>query len=113
MEAQVSLEVVLEAKAQSTGLTHEGFLSRVDHSVLQESHLTFEGLIALAALVRPLLRVRPLVDTQVAGSGEALSTGWAGVRSGTGVDSLVLTEALLPRKAFPTDVAHEGLDLGM
>lgn len=111
MEAQVPLEVVLEAEAQSAGLTHEGFLSGVDHAVLQESHLTLKGLVALAALVWPLLGVRPLVDSQVTGGGEALPAGRAGVRPGTGVDGLVLAEALLSGEAFPTDVAHEGLDL--
>lgn len=113
VEPQVPLEVVLEAKAESTGLTHEGFLSRVDHSVLQESHLALEGLVALAALVWPLLRVRPLVDAQVAGGGEALAAGQAGVRPGAGVDGLVLAETLLPGEAFPTDVAHEGFDVGV
>lgn len=113
VEAQVSLEVVLEAEAQSAGLTHEGFLSGVNHSVLQQTHLTLEGLVTFAALVRPFLRVRPLVDAQVAGGGEALPAGGAGVWSGTGVDGLVLTEALLPGEALPADVAHEGLDLGM
>lgn len=109
----MSLEVVLESEAQPAGLTHEGFLSRVDHSVLQQSHLTLEGLVALAALVWPLFRMRPFVDTQVAGGGEALPTGWAGIWPGTGVNSLVLAEALLPGEAFTTDVAHEGFDLGM
>lgn len=113
VQAQVSLEVVLEAKTQPAGLTHEGLLSRVDHSVLQQAHLTLEGLVALAALVRPVLRVRPLVDAQIAGGGEALPAGGAGVRPGAGVDGLVLAEALLPCEAFPTDVAHEGLDLGV
>lgn len=113
MEAQVSLEVVLEAEAQSAGLTYEGFLTRMDHSVLQQAHLTLEGLVALAALVRPLLRVRPLVDAQVAGSGEALPAGCARVRPSSSVDCLVLTETLLPGEAFPADVAHEGLDLGV
>lgn len=113
VESQVSLEVVLEAEAQSAGRTHEGFLPGVDHSMLQQPHLTLEGLVALAALVRPLLRVRPLVDAQVAGGGEALPAGGAGVRPGAGVDGLVLAEALLPGEAFPADVAHEGLDLGV
>lgn len=107
----MSLEVVLESKAQSAGLTHEGLLSRVDDSVLQQSHLTFECLVTLAALERPLLRVRPLVDAQVAGGREALPAGWARIRPGTGVDGLVLAEALLPGEAFPTDVTHEGLHL--
>lgn len=113
VEPQVSLEVVLEAEAQSAGLTHEGFLPGVDHSMLQQPHLTLEGLVALAALVRPLLRVRPLVDAQVAGGGEALPAGQAGVRPGAGVDGLVLAETLLPGEALPADVAHEGLDLGV
>jgi len=107
----MSLEVVLEAEAESAGLAHEGLLSGVDHSVLQQPHLTLEGLVALAALVRPLLGVRPLVDAQVAGGGEALSTGGAGVRPGAGVHGLVFAEALLPGEAFPANVAHEGLDL--
>lgn len=113
VEAQVSLEVVLEAEAQSTGLTHEGFLSGVDDAVLQQSHLTFEGFVALAALEWALLGVRPLVDAQVAGGGEALAAGRAGVRPGTSVDGLVLTEALLSGEAFPADVAHEGFDLSV
>lgn len=109
----MSLEVVLEAEAQPAGLTHEGFLSGVDHSVLQQSHLTLESLVALAALVRTLVGVRPLVDAQVAGGGEALPAGRAGVRPCAGVDGLVLAEALLPGEAFPADVAHEGLDRGV
>lgn len=109
----MSLEVVLESEAQAAGLTHEGFLPGVHHPMLQQPHLTLEGLVTLAALVRPLLRVRPLVDAQVAGGGEALPTGGAGVRPGAGVDGLVLAEALLPGEAFPADVAHEGLDLGV
>lgn len=113
MEPQVSLEVVLESEAQAAGLTHEGFLPGVDHPMLQQPHLTLEGLVTLAALVRPLLRVRPLVDAQVAGGGEALPAGGAGVRPGAGVDGLVLAEALLPGEAFPADVTHEGLDLGV
>lgn len=113
MEPQVSLEVVLESEAQATGLTHEGFLPGVDHPMLQQPHLALEGLVTLAALVRPLLRVRPLVDAQVAGSGEPLPAGGAGVWPGTGVDGLVLAEALLPGEAFPADVAHEGLDLSV
>lgn len=55
VEPQVSLEVVLEAEAEPTGLTHEGFLSRVDHPMLKQTHFTLEGLVALAALEWPLL----------------------------------------------------------
>lgn len=109
----MSLEVVLETKAESTSLTHEGFLPGVDHSVLQQPHLTFKGLVALAALIGPLLGVGPLVDPQVAGGGEALPAGGAGVGPRPGVDSLVLAEALLPGEAFPADVTHEGLHLGV
>lgn len=54
---QVSLEVVLEPEAEATGLTHEGLLSRVNHSVLQQTHPALEGLVALGAFERPLLRV--------------------------------------------------------
>lgn len=57
--------------------------------------------------------MRPLVDAQVTGGGELLATGWAGVRSSTGVDGLVLLEALLPGKALSTDVTHKGFDVGM
>lgn len=109
----MSLKVVLEAKTESAGLTHEGLLSGVDHPVLQEPHLALEGLVALAAFVWPLLRVRPLVDAQVAGGGEALAAGRAGIRPGAGVDGLMLAETLLPGEAFPTDVAHEGFDLSV
>lgn len=109
----MSLEVVLETEAKPAGLTHEGLQSGVDHAMLQQPHLTLEGLVALATLKRTLLRVRPLVDTQVAGSGEALTASLARVRPGAGVDGLVLTKTSLPDKAFPADVAHEGLHLGM
>lgn len=50
----MSLEVVLEAEAEAAGLTHEGFLPRMHHSVLQETHLTLEGLVAFGALERTL-----------------------------------------------------------
>lgn len=55
MEPQVSLEVVLESKTESAGLTHERFFPGVDHPVLQQTHLTLEGLIALTTFERPLL----------------------------------------------------------
>lgn len=113
MEQHVPLEVVLETKAQPAGLTHEGLQPRVDHPVLQEPHLALEGLVALAALERPLLGVRPLVDAQVAGGGESLAAGRARVRPSARVDGLVLAEAPLPDEAFPADVAHEGLHLGV
>lgn len=113
MEQHVPLEVVLEAEAQPARLTHEGLQPRVDHPVLQEPHLALEGLVALAALIWPLLRVRPLVDTQVAGGGEALAAGRARVRPSARVDGLVLAEAPLPDETFPADVAHEGLHLGV
>lgn len=57
MEAHVSLEVVFEAETQPAGLTYEGFLSRVDYSVLQQAHPTLKGFIAFGALVGPRLRV--------------------------------------------------------
>lgn len=50
----MSLEVVLEAETEATGLTHEGFLPRMHHSVLQQTHLTLEGLVAFQALERTL-----------------------------------------------------------
>lgn len=53
------------------------------------------------------------MDAQVTRGGELLATGWAGVRSSTGVDGLVLLQALLPGKALPTDIAHKGFDVGM
>lgn len=85
----------------------------MNYPVLQEPHLALEGLVALRALEGPLLRVRPLVDTQVAGGGEALAAGWARVRPRARVDGLVLAQAPLPDETFPTDVAHEGLHLGV
>lgn len=57
VEQHVPLEVVLETEAKPARLTHEGLQSRVDHPVLQEPHLTLEGLVALAALEWPLFRV--------------------------------------------------------
>lgn len=57
--------------------------------------------------------MRPLVDAQVTGGGELLATGWAGVRSSTGVDGLVLLQALLPGKALSTDITHKWFDVGM
>lgn len=51
----MSLEVVLETEAKPAGLTHEGLQSGVDHSMLQQPHLTLEGLVALATLKRTLL----------------------------------------------------------
>lgn len=109
----MSLEVVFEAEAQATGGTSEGFLSRVDHTVLQQPHPALECLVALVALVRPFLGVRPFVHAQVAGGGEALGAGLAGVRPCPGVHGLVLPQALLARKALSADVAHEGLDFGV
>lgn len=53
------------------------------------------------------------MDAQVAAGGEALPAGQAVVRSGAGVDRLVLSEALLPGEALSTDVTHEGLDFGV
>lgn len=53
------------------------------------------------------------MDAQVAGGGELLATGRAGVRSSAGVDGLVLLQALLPGKALSTDVTHEWFDVGM
>lgn len=85
----------------------------MDHTVLQQTHLTLKSLVTLAAFERPLLRVRSLVDSQVAGCGETLATGLARVGSGARVDGLVLPEVLLPCETLPTDVAHEGLDFGM
>lgn len=51
----MSLEVVLEAEAEPAGLTHEGLLPRMHHAVLQQTHLTLEGLAALRALEGPLV----------------------------------------------------------
>lgn len=113
MEPLVSLEVVLESEAEATGLAGEGFFSGVDHAVLQQTHLTLEGLVALAALKRPIVRVRPLVDAQVAGGGEGLGAGLAGVGPRASVDGLVFSQVLLPGETFPTHVAHEGLDLSV
>lgn len=113
VEMQVSLQVVLEAEAQSTGMAGEGFLSRVNHSVLHQPHPAFKSLVALAALVWPLVRVRPLVDAQVAAGGEPFAAGLAGVRPRPCVDPLVLLQALLPGEALPTDVAHERFHLSV
>lgn len=113
VEPKVSLEVVFESKTESTRLAHKGFFPRVDYPVLQQAHLTLKGLVALATFEWPLLRVRSLVDSQVARCREALVAGLARVRPGTRVDRLVLSEVLLPGKTFPTNVAHEGLDFGM
>lgn len=55
VEPQVSLEVVLEAEAEPAGLTHKGLLPRMHHPVLQQTHLTLEGLAALRALEGPLV----------------------------------------------------------
>lgn len=57
--------------------------------------------------------MRPLVDAQVAGGGELLAAGRAGVRSSAGVDGLVLLQALLSGKALSTDVTHKWFDVGM
>lgn len=57
--------------------------------------------------------MRPLVDAQVTGGGELLATGWAGVWSSTGVDGLVLLQALLPGKALSTDITHKWFDVSM
>lgn len=65
VQTQVSLVVVLEAEAGSTDAADEGFLFGVDHMVLTQAHLGLEGLGAERALVRPGVRVRQLVDTQV------------------------------------------------
>lgn len=113
VEPQVSLEVVLEAEAEAAGLTHEGLLPRMHHPMLQQPHLTLEGLAALAALEGTLVRVGPLVDAQVAAGGEPLPTGGAGVGPGARVDRLVLPQALLAGEAFAAHVAHEGLDVGV
>lgn len=111
VEQHMPLEVVLEAEAQAARLTHERLQPRVNHSVLQETHLALEGLVALRALEGPLLRVRPLVDAQVAGGGEALAAGWARVWPCARVDGLVFTQAALPDETLAADVAHEGLHL--
>lgn len=113
MEQHVPLEVVLEAKAKAARLAHERLEPGVNHPVLQEPHLALEGLVALSALKGPVLRVRPLVDTQVAGGGEALAAGRARVRPRARVDSLVLAQAPLPDETFPADVAHKRLYLGV
>lgn len=113
VQAQVSLQVVLESKAHAADLAGEGLLPGVNHPVVQQPHLELEGLVALAALVRPLLRVRPLVDAQVSRGGEPLAAGLAGVRPHPRVNSLVLLQALLPDEALATDVTDEGLDLGV
>lgn len=63
----------------------------MDNTVLQQAHPALKCLVTLAALIRAFLRMRPLVDTQVAGGGEALGAGLAGVRPGTGVHRLVLS----------------------
>lgn len=55
----------------------------------------------------------PLVDAQVAGGGEPLPTGGAGVGPGAGVGGLVLPQALLAGEAFSADVTHEGFDVGV
>lgn len=113
VEQHVPLEVVLEAEAQAARLTHERLQPRVNHPVLQEPHLALEGLVTLRALEGPLFRVRPLVDAQVAGGGEALAAGRARVRPRARVNGLVLAQAPLPDETFPADVAHEGLHLGV
>lgn len=113
VKQHVPLEVVLEAEAQAARLTHERLEPRMNHPVLQKPHLALEGLVALRALEGPVLRVRPLVDAQVAGSGETLAAGRARVWPCARVDGLVLAQAPLPDETFPTDVAHEGLHLGV
>lgn len=55
----------------------------------------------------------PLVDAQVAGGGEPLAAGGAGVGPGAGVDGLVLPQALLPGEAFSAHVTHKRLDVGV
>ena len=57
--------------------------------------------------------MRSLVNAKVAGGGEALPTSLTHVRAGTGVNGLVLSEALLTCETLPADVAHEGLDFGV
>lgn len=109
----MSLKVVLESEAQAAGVAGEGLLSGVDQSVLQQPHLTLETFVALAAFERPLLRVRPLVDSQVAGGRKGLFAHLAGVRPSPRVDGLVLSEALRPGEALPADVTHEGLDVAV
>ena len=81
--------------------------------MLQQPHAALERLVALTTPVGPLLRVRPLVDAQVAGCGKPLSAGLAGVRSCPRVDGLVLPEALLPGETLTADITHEGLYLGV
>lgn len=109
----MSLEVVLQPKTKSTCLTHERFFPRVDDAVLQQPHFTLEGLFTLGAFERAFLRVRPLVNTQVAGSGEPLPTGGTRVWPCSGVDGLVFAQTLLPGEVLPTDVTHEGLHLSV
>lgn len=53
------------------------------------------------------------MDSQIAGCGEPLAAGLAGVGPGACVDRLVFSEVLLPGETLSTDVAHEGLDFGM
>lgn len=53
------------------------------------------------------------MDTEVTGSGEALSAGRTLVWPGASVDSLVISEGLLPLKALLADVTFEGLDFGV
>lgn len=113
VEPQVSLEVVFESEAESTGLTHEGFIPGVDNAVLQQTHLTLEGFVTLAALEGPFVRVWPLVNSQIACCGEALPAGLAGEGPGTSMDRLVLSEVLLSDEALSADVTHKRLHFGV
>lgn len=96
MQPHVPLEVVLEAEAESADVADEGLLFGVDDPVLDQAHLTFEGFGTLRTLVRPLVRVRALVDAEVGGGGEAFAAGFTGIGSRSGVDRLVVPQTLPP-----------------
>lgn len=69
--------------------------------------------MALVARERLVLSVDPTVDGEVAGLGEALPAGGAGVRLLPGVNPLVHRKAVPCGESLVAGLADEGLDVGV
>lgn len=100
----VHVYVVGELQGAAEALVAERTLvadAGVRQLVALERALLFEGLLADGALVRPRVRVQPLVSAQGAGEGEALAAVGAGVGFLSGVDPQVLRHVDLLGEALP------------
>jgi hypothetical protein len=110
MYESVPLQFILDTEAPAANITFIGFLAGVARDVQQEGRLGAEPLVAVAALERKVVLVRPLVDKKRSFLLERFAAQVAHVGPLVRVDPAVLLDVAPRREHAAAQVAREFFD---